>query len=199
MAWFTWSKVAGLLALAGLAGAFSATYISQAARWTSGVTLFVSTPDGAAALQGLSELAKDALATPSLAAIIRSHDLYKEKRAGASLDRAVDQMRKDLRIRTEGQNAIRVEVSYPDPAKAQLAASSIASSFIERNLMLRGKVIEQGRHPNGMQIRLTGPASLPHIQEAPNRLASARLGLALGGLLGGTAVWFLGRRRAVSA
>jgi len=150
-------------------------------------------------LQGLSELAKDALATPSLAAIIRSHDLYKEKRAGASLDRAVDQMRKDLRIRTEGQNAIRVEVSYPDPAKAQLAASSIASSFIERNLMLRGKVIEQGRHPNGMQIRLTGPASLPHIQEAPNRLASARLGLALGGLLGGTAVWFLGRRRAVSA
>ena len=188
-----------MLALAGLAGAFSATYISQAARWTSGVALFVSTPDGAAALQGLSELAKDALATPSLAAIIRSHDLCKEKRAAGSLDRAVDQMRKDLRIRTEGQNAIRVEVSYPDPAKAQLAASSIASSFIERNLMLRGKVIEQGRHPNGMQIRLTGPASLPHIQEAPNRLASARLGLALGGLLGGTAVWFLGRRRAVSA
>jgi hypothetical protein len=72
MAWFTWSKVAGLLALAGLAGAFNATYISQAARWTSGVTLFVSKPDGAAASEGVSEVAMEVLATPSLAAIIAS-------------------------------------------------------------------------------------------------------------------------------
>jgi len=108
-------------------------------------------------------------------------------------------MRKDLRIRAEGENAIRIEFSYPDPAKTQLAANSVASRFIEGNLLLARRVIEQSAHRPRMQIRLTGPASLPYIQETPNRLASARLGLAVGGLLGAAAVWFLGRRRAVSA
>jgi hypothetical protein len=128
---------------------------------------------------------------------------YKKKRAGGSIDQAVDQMRKDLRIRAGGENAIRIEFSYPDPAKAQLAASSVASRFIEGNLVLAGRVIDQsGRRPR-MQIRLTDPASSPYIQEAPSQLqeapsqlAGSRRGLAIGGLLGAAAAWFLGRRRA---
>lgn len=92
-----------------------------------------------------------------------------------------------------------MEFSYPDPAKAQLAASSIASSFIKGNLVLNGKMIEQGRHPRGMQVRLSGPAILPCTQEAPNPMASARLGLAVGGLLGAIAAWLLGRRRAAAS
>ena len=63
MAWFTWSKVGGLLALTGLAVAFGLTYLPRPARWTSGVTLFAFAQDGEVA-KGVSELAKDALATP---------------------------------------------------------------------------------------------------------------------------------------
>jgi hypothetical protein len=73
MAWFTWSKVAGLLALTGLAVAFGVTYLPRPARWTSEVTLFVVARDGTS--EGVSGLANVALASPSLAAIIRIHDL----------------------------------------------------------------------------------------------------------------------------
>jgi hypothetical protein len=218
VAWFTWSKFVGLLALAGLAVAFGVTYLPRPARWTSGVNFAVRTQDGGAA-EHFSEIAKGVLATPSLAAIIRIDDLYKTERADGSIDRAVDHMRKDLRLRAEGpsggnsvpwptsvatngirfahEDGFRVEFTYSDPAKAQLAANSVASRFMDEGMALVAKAIDQGRRPPLMQIGVASLASNP--REAPNPLASARLGLAVGGLFGAAAAWFLGRRRAAAS
>jgi hypothetical protein len=67
----------------------------------------------------------------------------------------------------------------------------------EGNFTLAGEVVNRAGQP--LLIRLAGPAGWPYLREKPNPLVSARLGLAVGGLLGASAAWFLGRRRVVSA
>lgn len=71
----------------------------------------------------------------NLERIIREVGLYPEVR-GASLDRAVDQMREDLTVRLQGDSFF-IYFRGRDPVKVAKTANRVAELFIESNLQLR--------------------------------------------------------------
>ncbi|MFL6193321.1 MAG: GumC family protein [Thermoanaerobaculia bacterium] len=71
----------------------------------------------------------------NLERIIREVGLYPEVR-GASLDRAVDQMREDLTVRLQGDSFF-IYFRGREPVKVAKTANRVAELFIESNLQLR--------------------------------------------------------------
>lgn len=68
--------------------------------------------------------------------IIREMNLYPELRRELSMERMVDEVRKDLLVRLQGETFF-ITFEGPDPVKAAATANRIAELFIEKNLRLR--------------------------------------------------------------
>lgn len=68
--------------------------------------------------------------------IIREMDLYPELQRELSMERMVDEVRKDLLVRLQGETFF-ITFKGPDPVKAAATANRIAELFIEKNLRLR--------------------------------------------------------------
>lgn len=68
--------------------------------------------------------------------IIREMNLYPELQREFSMERMVDEVRKDLLVRIQGETFF-ITFKGPDPVKAAATANRIAELFIEKNLRLR--------------------------------------------------------------
>lgn len=68
--------------------------------------------------------------------IIREMNLYPELQRELSMERMVDEVRKDLLVRLQGETFF-ITFKGPEPVKAAATANRVAELFIEKNLRLR--------------------------------------------------------------
>jgi uncharacterized protein involved in exopolysaccharide biosynthesis len=133
-------------------------------------------------------------------------DLYPKERTTTPLEEVIAKMLdRDIRIAPmnpahavhAAPGAFTISFSYPDPAKAQAVVRELVTAFAELNITQARasapssssirKDLEE--HKAGENLEVLDPASLPQAPIAPDRLAIAAAGLALGLLLGVTILW----------
>ncbi len=99
----------------------------------------------------LISVSQEIMSRPRLAAIIQRYNLYAHGRTGHGLDKAVDRMRKDIKLEIQGDaerrrgrepRTVLFTVAYgtSDPRVAMDVTNQLAALYVEENLKFREKV-----------------------------------------------------------
>jgi capsular polysaccharide biosynthesis protein len=162
----------------------------------------VSDVSGGPVAEHIQRLAQGVL-SEDLAPSILKLDLYPAERARKPLEEVAGIMRRNIAIQPMSQplappgdsRRFSISFSYPNRLKAQAAVSELVMRFFLRNIVeTRARSATKSAEARfavdrefGETLDLLEPASLPQNPVAPNRLAIAAAGLALGLLLGALA------------
>jgi uncharacterized protein involved in exopolysaccharide biosynthesis len=171
------------------------TYVSSAVMLLSPPMVperFLGSLAPAPMAEWLPRMEQEVLSRASLVEIIRSEGLY----PGLREEEALDKMRsRDVGIRAlRPAAAFRISFTYPDRRKAQAVVRALVTRFVEQNLRAERDRVKMANEPEavtrlldhkmGPNLEVLDWASLPERPVAPNRLAIAACGLALGLVLG---------------
>jgi hypothetical protein len=164
-------------------------------------------PAPVTAAERLRELEPGIVSDQNLAQIILRVELYRKMRVREPMERAVETMRRDLRIEPAPAKgvpgtatAFRISFAYTDRYKSQQVVRELVTMFAERNVIERRakaqymsvtlRRIEE--HRAGANLEVLDPASFPNLTVSPNRGAIALGGVAAGLLACSLLLW---RRR----
>jgi hypothetical protein len=185
------SAIGGALVAAAISLAVPPQYVSQA-------VILVTAGDGVRGPKGntvapgaadasLRDLKGPFLNDASLAPIIQKLDLYPRERARMSQGDVINQMRRDVDIRSvmkgPSQSAFALQFSYPDPHVAQQVNTELVSKIVA--LHLRARMNRSSTPPARHEtLRVEHTASLPLGPSSPKRGVFGAGGL-FAGIAGG--------------
>ncbi len=179
--WSSYLKLAGAVALLGVAVALAASlaapkaYVSSAFFGAAQGRNGANSPEIADRIRSVWE---EVTSRGSLAEVIQHPrlDLYRRERARKPLEDVIEDMRTDLRLDAMpggGTPVFRISFAYPDRYKAQMVVDRLTQKMLDAN-----------PENVGRDLRVVTSASLPEVPLKPDRLAFLGWGLAVG-LLGG--------------
>jgi hypothetical protein len=204
------SAAAGLVLAAALAFLLPDRYTSTAVMRLTPPQVMedpLALPPAVSAAERLREMEPEILTDQNLARIILDVEMYRSIRAREPMERAVEAMRRDLRIEPAPATAMagkptafRISFVYTDRYKAQKAVRKLVAAFSARNILE-----QQARAPYvsvtlrriedykaGANLEVLDPATLPELPVSPNRGVIALGGAAAGLLACSLRLW---RRR----
>jgi LPS O-antigen subunit length determinant protein (WzzB/FepE family) len=156
---------------------------------------------GGPVAEHFQRLAQEVFSTESLAGVVRKLDLYSGARARKPLQEVAGIMRRNIAFQPEivpfappgDSRTFRISFSYPDGLQAQATVRELVLRFVVRHLIDQRARIEATKNDDALKVEKYGwgealalldQPTLPQTPVAPNRLAIAAAGLALGLLLG---------------
>ena len=178
--------IAGLALTGALAFAMPYQYRSTA-------ILKVETSGGGPADPELvARVAEMAFTQSALGNVIENYHLYDRELADGPSDRAIEIMRRAIRMEAAAPNLVKVSFAYREPTQALRVSQDLVGRIISANVDTRV-------NPNELRIELTAPSDGPKKMGEGKRLHLAHLGFPAGTLFGVVLALILRRRRARTA